>query len=195
MKVFIFEGIATSGKSTIIQQLGVALSDLRLNVANEDETHMPIMKGTDDSHVDFFINLVEQKLSDNADIVIFDRLYLTQAFRSKSGINAYKQVEELLLYNNALTIFLKVNDNSIADRVHKASLHREVEWGEYIKTKGQSIEQIAEYYTNQQTNQLELLKTSTVPYVIFDTTEHNYKEIIDQVVAMAHQPNKKHQLN
>ena len=163
MKVFIFEGIATSGKSTIIQQIKTSLISLRLTLVDEAETHIPIMKETEDSHVDFFINLIKQKLSTNSDIVIFDRLYLTQAFRSKSGIDSYKQVEELLLPHNPLTVFLKVNDEAIADRIYKASQHREAYWEDYIKTKGQSIVQIAQYYSAQQSNQLELLKTSAIP--------------------------------
>ncbi len=187
MTVFIFEGIATSGKSTIIQQLKASLGSLRLNVVDESETHIPIMKETEESHIDFFTNLVKQKLASNSDLVIFDRLYLTQAFRSKSEIGSYRPVEELLLLHKPLTVFLKVNDEMIADRVYKASQHREAYWEGYIKTKGQSIEQISEYYSSQQSSQLKLLKTSAVPYKIFDTTEHNYQEISHQLAAIATQ--------
>src|SRR5882762_6132076 len=108
MRVFIFEGIATSGKSTMIQQLKDSRGSLQLSIVDESETHIPIMNEAEDSHVDFFIDLVNQKLASNSDLVIFDRLYLTQAFRSKRRINTYKQVEELLLPYAPLTIFLKV---------------------------------------------------------------------------------------
>jgi thymidylate kinase len=185
MKVFIFEGIATSGKSTLIRQLKDSLAHLRLSVVDEEETHIPIMNEVEDSHVDFFINLINQKIASNSELVIFDRLYLTQAFRSKIGIESYKQVEELLLLHNPLTIFLRVTDEAIADRVYKASQHREASWEDYIKTKGQTIEQIAEYYSNQQSNQLELLKSSIIPYKIFDTTSHKYQEITEEIVALA----------
>lgn len=185
MRVFIFEGIATSGKSTLIQQLKTSLGHLRLSVVDEAETHVPIMHEVEDSHIDFFINLINEKLASNSDLVVFDRLYLTQAFRSKIGIDSYKQVEELLLPHNPLTVFLRVTDGAIADRVYKASQHREASWGDYIKTKGQSIEQIAEYYSNQQSSQLELLKGSIIPYRIFDTTKHNYQEITEELVALA----------
>ena len=72
MRVFIFEGIATSGKSTLIQQLKASLSSLYIVVVDEAETHIPIMKETENSHIDFFTNLVSEKLSSNADLVIFD---------------------------------------------------------------------------------------------------------------------------
>jgi hypothetical protein len=143
------------------------------------------MNEVEDSHIDFFTSLVEEKLASDSDLVIFDRLYMTQAFRSKRGVDAYKKVEDLLLSNNSLTIFLKVKEKAIADRVYKASQHREADWEEYIKTRGQSIEQIAEYYSVQQSSQLELLKTSAIPYKIFDTTEHHYQEISQQLVILA----------
>ncbi len=184
MKVLIFEGIATSGKSTLIQQLKSSLGYLRLSIVGEAETHVPIMNEAGDVHIDFFLKLITQKLASNSDLVIFDRLYLTQAFRSKTGVESYKQVEDLLLHHNPLTIFLKVTDEAIADRVYKASQHREASWEDYIKTKGQSIEQIAEYYSDQQSNQLELLKSSIIPYEIFDTTTHNYQEITENLVAI-----------
>lgn len=184
MTLFIFEGIATSGKSTIIQQLKASLSSLRLTVVDEAETHIPIMKETGNNHINFFTNLVNQKLANDSDLVIFDRLYLTQAFRSKSGIVSYKQVEELILPHNPLTVFLRINNESIADRIYKASKHREAAWEKYIKRKGQSIEQIAEYYSAQQSYQLELLKTSSVPYKIFDTTQHKYQEITKELMAL-----------
>ena len=185
MKVFILEGIATSGKSTIIQQLKSSLSGLQLTIADEVETHIPIMNDPGVSHVDFFIDLVKQKLASNSDLVIFDRLYLTQAFRSKSGLSAYTAVEELLLPHESLTIFLKVNDAAIADRIYKASQQRGASWEGYIKTKGQTIEQIAEYYSMQQSNQLELLKAPALTYKIFDTTKYNYQESIEELVALA----------
>jgi thymidylate kinase len=185
MKIFIFEGIATSGKSTIIQHLKSSLGSLRHSIVGEDETHIPIMNEPYDTHVDFFIYLLEQKLASNLDVVIFDRLYLTQAFRSDSSIDAYKQVEDLLLRHEVLTVFLKVNADTIADRVCKASRHREPDWADYIKTKGQSIEEIANYYSVQQSGLLELLESSTIPYKVFDTTAHNYQQIADELVMLA----------
>ena len=185
MNVFIFEGIATSGKSTIIQKLETVLSDRRLSISSEEDTHIPIMHNTADSHADFFINLIEKKLTDSPDIVIFDRLYLTQAFRSRNSLTVYWEVEELLLRNNAKTIFLKVSDEAIADRIHKASQHRDSDWQDYIKTKGKSIKQIAEYYSTQQANQLQSLQSSIIPYIIFDTTLHNYDEIAENLMSLA----------
>ena len=96
--------------------------------------------------------LVRKKLASNADLVIFDWLYLTQAISAKRYIDSYEEVEELLLPHKPLTILLKVRDEAVVDRIHKASQHKETYWEEYIKTKVQSIDQIAEYYSTQPSN-------------------------------------------
>jgi len=184
MHILIFEGIATSGKSTLIEQLKNSLNDKQVTVVDEDETHVPIMNETDSTHIDFFTNLVQQKTSVDSDVVIFDRLYLTQAYRAKVGLTPYEGLERLLLPLQPLTVFLKVENEAIAERVLKASQHRDDTWKDYIWTKGKTVEQIAQYYIDQQTSQLELLKFSIIPYRIFDTTEHTYAEITQQLVDL-----------
>ena len=96
MKILIFEGIATGGKSTIITKLKNALTGKQVIVVGEPETHVPIMGKTSEKHIDFFRKLITKKISENPDILIFDRLYLTQAYRAKCELSEYSELENEL---------------------------------------------------------------------------------------------------
>jgi thymidylate kinase len=181
MKIIIFEGIATSGKSTVISGLAKSLSHKKVLIADETDTHEPIMHQVERLHIEFFKNLVDKLAAQNMEFLLIDRLYLTQAFRAKTDLNSYKDIEDLLLQYKPLTIYLQVNESAIAGRIAKAIEHRESKWEEYVKTKGKSIAEIADYYIVQQQNQLRLLKQSKIPYKIFNTTNHDYQNIITEI--------------
>lgn len=180
MKVLIFEGIATSGKSTSISQLKKALPKLKVIVSEESETHIPIMKDTANKHIDFFEKLINRLVSEGPDLLIFDRLYLTQAFRAKCKINDYSEIEELLAKYSPLIIFLKVNDDAIEDRISKASKHR---GSDYFRSRDETPEERAQYYIDQQKYQLELLEHSTLPHTIINTTDHDYKKVVQEALT------------
>lgn len=183
MNILIFEGIATSGKSTLMGRLQNEVKAL-VEVVGEPETHIPIMHETEKLHKQFFIGLVEKYLAQKPDLLIFDRLYLTQAFRAHVSLSQYVEVEELLRECNPRTIFLKVQEDAIAERTQKAAEHRDPSWKEYISTKGSSPEEIAQYYIQQQGHQLKLLEGSSLPYSIFDTTAHDYDRITQEIISL-----------
>lgn len=184
MKTIIFEGIATSGKSTVINLLKSSLDKrLKIKVADERVTHIPIMKSTNELHVDFYKELINKLSRNQPDLLILDRLYLTQAYRAKTDLLTYKEIENVLKPLNPVTIFLYVEPASIKDRVLDAIGHREPAWGEYVSTKGRTSEEQAEYYINQQESLIELLKRSTLPYQVLDTTAHNYNAIVKTIVT------------
>src|SRR3990167_11115375 len=109
MKTIILEGIATSGKSSLIQHLKTALSDkLNIYVADEEETHVPIMKKPDELHLIFYEKLVDTLTNNRSDLLIIDRLYLTQAFRANTDLTAYLTIEDKLKAFDPIIIFLKV---------------------------------------------------------------------------------------
>lgn len=184
LKILIIEGIATSGKSTMIELLQKKLSDKKIKVYGEPDTHIPIMEQPAELHLDFFKSLLDTSLNTEADYIIFDRLYLTQAFRAKADISKYEDIENVLLQHQTLTVFLKVDEKTTAKRVQTAAEHREQSWVEYIKTKGKTIEEIARYYIDQQRSQIELLATSKVNNRVFDTTEHEYDKIADEILSI-----------
>ena len=188
MKVLILEGIPTSGKSTLTEIIKEKLEGLSVSVATEAETHEPIMEQANDLHISFFENLIKKLVIEQPDLIIFDRLYLTQASRAGAGLAEYSAIENLLSRHNALTVFLRVDEQAIAERIVKAIKHRDsssddsFEWGEYFKTKGTTDRKIADHYIAQQQNQTKLLYTSTLPYMVCDTTHHDYSEITQQIL-------------
>jgi thymidylate kinase len=183
MRILILEGVATSGKSTIIQKLQDDLTQTVIRVYGEPDTHIPIMQKPHDLHIEFFEDLVQRAVDSDANLVIFDRLYLTQVYRAGAAVTDYEVVEKMLSKQNTLIAYLKVNENSLAERVKLATQHREETWGEYVKTKGDTFEDIAHYYITQQRNLLELLNKSKIPSRVFDSTNHNYDEITQEIVS------------
>lgn len=84
--------------------------------------------------------------------------------------------------HETLVAYLQVDEETIASRVKAAAEHREKEWGEYIKTRGESLDDIAEYYTNQQRSQLTLLNESKLAGKVFNTTHHNYDAVATDII-------------
>lgn len=184
MRTLIFEGIATSGKSTIITRLNNELAVHKtVKVVPEAETLMKIVGNTDKSvSIAYLTEVIKDTYRNNYDMVLFDRLHLTHIFRTRSSMADYEIIEDLLRPYVPETIFLEVDEAAVADRVAKASEHRDPKWKDYIYTKGATINKIADYYTRQQRNQLKILRESTLPYRIFNTTAHDYDTIIQAIV-------------
>ena len=182
MKILILEGIATSGKSTLTETIKKELKELTIRIATEAETHIPIMEVTNELHVSFFENLIKKLITEKPGLIIFDRLYFTQAFRAGARLTEYSAIENLLSKHNALTVFLKVDEQAITERVAKAAKHRDPSWAEYIKAKGATEDVVAKYYIAQQQNQIKLLGTSTLPHMVCNTTHHDYSEIAQQIL-------------
>lgn len=122
-------------------------------------------------HITFFQSLISKAVETGAELVIFDRLYLTQAFRADASIDDYRSIEDSLSQYHTLTAFLKVDEDAIAKRVRLATLHREESWGKYVKTKGNTFMEIADYYINQQRRQLKLLEESKLEHIALNTTK------------------------
>jgi thymidylate kinase len=185
MKTLIFEGIATSGKSTITNNLVESLKDeMTIELATEEQTHEPIMAQRNELHTLFFEDLLHKLTLKHPDLLIFDRLYITQAYRAKSSLAEYSSTEAALLPYSPHTVILKVDEAVIADRIKAASEHREQEWREYLKTKGNNFDEIAKNYIEQQRGLLKLVEQSKIPYSIFDTTGHDYGTICEDILKL-----------
>jgi thymidylate kinase len=182
MKILIIEGIATSGKSSLIKKLTELSGEQKLLVLGETATHIPIMDKTDERHIEFFKSLVNNAVKADADLVIFDRFHFTQAYRAKASIDEYSEIENLLATHNTFVIYLQVDEDAIAERVRLAAEHREKEWGDYVQTKGKTFDEIAQYYIAQQRSQIKLLSQTKLVTQVFNTTQHNYQEIADLII-------------
>lgn len=184
VQTIILEGIATSGKSTVVKMLTSAVSEGQtVRVVPETETVMPILDNTDkDVAMSHIKSVLEATYKTPHDLVIFDRLYLTHIFRVHGSIKDFLEIEQVLAPHDPVTIFLEVDEGSIAERVELASQHRDPEWKQYIATKGETFSDIAGYYIRQQRNQKELLKGSKIPYKTYNTSSHNYAVIVQDIL-------------
>ncbi len=188
MKILIIEGVPTSGKSSIIKNISELLGEDQVRVYGEPETHIPIMDKAEGLHIEFFESLLQDAIESGADFVIFDRFHLTQAVRAKVSIGEYSEIEDLLAKQKTLVVYLQVDESTIADRIRLTAERRDkdpdehFQWGEYFMTKGKTFDEIANHYVTQQRNQMELLKQSKLKGRIFNTTNHEYKVIANQIV-------------
>jgi thymidylate kinase len=182
MKIFIFEGIATSGKSTVISELVKVLPNyLKMRVYTEEFTHKPIIDKTNELCNEFFAALIEEAMSKDYDVVLFDRLYLTQAYRAKATLDRYADIEMMLYVNQVKTILLELKEDQVADRIANALHHRDPDWGKYVGTKGQTLEEQAEYYIKQQRGLGSLLGFSKLPHETYEVIDQDYEWIVNEL--------------
>lgn len=127
MKTIILEGIATSGKSTIISKVEEANENkVSLKVVPEEQTLMTIVDNKDlGVSIEYLNKVLSEVYKREHDLVTFDRLHITHAFRTNSNIEDYQDIEEQLLKNSPEIIFLMVQEHAIAERVKIASEHRD----------------------------------------------------------------------
>lgn len=185
MKILVFEGIATSGKSTITGHLVKSLEgEMRVDLATEEQTHLPIMAQRSDLNTLFFKDLINERTLKHPDLLIFDRLYITQAYRANSDLTEYSVTEDILLTHSPHTIILKVDEDAILERIKVATGHREQKWLEYLKTRGNNFEEIAQNYIDQQRGLLKLVEQSKIPYTVFNTTRHGYRIIAEDIIKI-----------
>jgi len=181
MYIRVFEGIATSGKSTIIAALEKRLVGRKLAIYTEEATHIPIQGDRKELHVQFFSDLIDQAIGTGADVVLFDRLYMTQAFRAGASVAEYAEVERKLAAYDAQTIILEVDPEEIAKRLERAMEHRETMWGAYVRSKAESIETVATLYDAQQHAMRHFASESLLKSRTFDTTAHEYDAIVSTI--------------
>jgi thymidylate kinase len=183
MIVRIFEGIATSGKTSLTIALKDALPEYNVVIYGEDQTHIPIKDARKELHMQFFFDLLDNALESNADLVLFDRLYITQAFRANVPIAMYRRLEERLQRVDAETIVLEISEDSLYGRLKNAMEHRDPAWKDYVISRTNSLQQTVKGYAEQQRKVHEYAELSALPVEFFNTTEHDYVRIASSIRA------------
>ena len=124
--------------------------------------------------------VIKKALAQKRDILIFDRLYFTHIFRTKSSIGDFRIIENLL-GKLSLLISLKIDKEKIGERIYNTMKQRP-KWANYVCKKGNKKD-IINYYTNQQILLLRLLKESSIKSVVYNTTEQNFEEIEQKIIG------------
>lgn len=185
MKILILEGIATSGKTTIKDKLVDFFKKKKLKylIIEEKETLMPILNNTKVRvSINHLKRILKKVLPKKKDVIIFDRLYFTHIFRTKSTIKDFEEIESLFSKNNTFLAFLKIDKKKIPERIFNAMRNdRSKMWADYVRSKGNN-KQIIQYYQSQQDLLLKLLKKSRINYKIYNTSKLNQDLIKEKIL-------------
>ncbi len=180
MKIIILEGIATSGKTSVRNELEKILRarNLEYVFVEENETLMPILHNKDIKvSIEYINTLLNKYIAFKDKVLVFDRLFLTHIWRVSSEINQFKESLEILATNNATICFLQIPEQNISERIKTAMTHRDEGWLNYVKTKGSTEEEVLSYYINQQKKLLDLLEKIPLTHKIFNTSGMDFKKI------------------
>lgn len=183
MNIIILEGIATSGKTSVVKELikGLNKQKAGFSVIDEQKTLMALLDNINKrKSIEFLKQIVVRAISKKKDFIIFDRLFLTHVFRTKSAIADYSEIENLIK-NNAILIFLKIDETKIPERINYARKHRNKEWNDYVDKKG-SEDQINNYYIGQQRLLLELMENSTLNCKAYNTSNMDFDYIAKDIL-------------
>lgn len=182
-EIIILEGIATSGKSTVIKYLSQLLgkSNLTFTIVGEDITLMPILNNIEKSvSLDLLKRAINNVIQEGKDLIIFDRLFFTHIFRTDSESSEFREIEDMI-QPLALLVFLKIDEDQIPARIKYARHHRDKAWDDYISTKG-SDEEIYRYYINQQRGLENLLNKTSLKHKVYNTTNLQFESIAQDLL-------------
>lgn len=187
MKIIILEGVATSGKTTLLNKLGQYFQahGIKYKTVSEEATLMPILENEDKNvSLDLLQGILAEELRGEAEYLIFDRLYFTHVLKTGSTLADFMAVKRVLKEHDCLLVLLTLKEEVIGPRVAASMEHRDASWREFVERKG-SPEDIASYYINQQRQLIALARQSSLRVAVYDTTDKQYDEIAEKVLAMS----------
>ena len=169
MNIIIFEGIASSGKTTIEKRLFEHLSDTK--IISESDTLMQLI---DNEDVDVAKNHLSQLFEkiDGADTknIILDRFHITHAFRTKTNVSDFSEIEERLKsFGKVLLILLTIRSEAIRGRIEETMEYRKEGWDKGSRGV-KTIKEKVDYYKAQQERLRQLISESTLSHIEVDTT-------------------------
>ncbi len=182
-KIIIFEGISTSGKTSVIGELECVLRGRKINykIIDESETLMPIIDNTDKNvAISFLKEIISKYIFESIDLLIFDRLYFTHIFRTHATIADFSEVEDMLLTYKTHLYVMYIDDERIPERIEYSLNVRDRTWRSYVLKKG-TRDEIYEYYISQQKRLTELAKNSNIPSTVVNTSEMHFDTIAKNI--------------
>lgn len=179
MNILLFEGIASSGKTTIERVLANALPDSVL--ITEGDTLMPLIDNRDPQlAVEHVRQLLERFREVRAPYLLIDRLHFTHAFRTGADLTLFSEVEdELQKLGSVLVVLLTMHPSAIKERIQETILRRGDGWK---KGAEGSIDEKVAYYTEQQKTLTSLVSVSRLPTITIDTTQKTWDDYAKSVI-------------
>ncbi|MCA9386005.1 hypothetical protein KC717_05145 [Candidatus Dojkabacteria bacterium] len=200
--LYIFEGITTSGKTSIVASLEglIRRAGDSVKIVSEDETFLPVFTEKEVDNLGRHAYRVLEKLISisqrGVNSILVERFLLSYSYKSRTSIGNFQQLELLLLQHfNPMYVLLKLEEGKIWQSIQGAFEHRGGDWSgkapginsweEYILSKG-SIGEIVEYYSEQQNNFMHNGGKSLIPLCIIDANSKDYK-MLAQDIALEYQ--------
>jgi len=178
MQIIIFEGIASSGKTTLEKLLFEKLP--KAKIVNENITLMKLIDNQDkDVALGHLKNLLLELRDEKVENLIIDRFHLTHAFRTRSTLKVFSEIEdELLSIGGVHLILLTIDEAKVRERIEETMERRKDKWKKGAKG---SIEERVAYYTDQQKKLLDLVGETSLPALTIDTTDKEWERYINQI--------------
>ncbi len=178
-RVILFEGIASSGKTTLERMLNERIKGSLL--ITEGRTLMPIFEEKNPHVVtDHLLGVLREINNEPAETIIIDRLHLTQTFRTRSPLSEFRAIEKLLCdTTHPFLILLSIQEEAILCRIKETDEYRAGTW---VKKKQGTYEERTEYYKDQQLKLKQEVKESSLPVLILDTTDKDWDRCLNRIV-------------
>lgn len=179
----ILEGIATSGKTTLLKLLKDKLSSgYVVETFSEEITLMPLVENKFPKiALSHLRKLVSKFLKSKAQFIITDRFHFTQIFRTGNHDKYFKDLERYLLKNfNILVVLLLVNENMIKKNITDSLKIRKT----WAKGKKGTISEKTTYYKDQQRKLKEIATQSELPVLKINTTDKNWNSYLSKILKI-----------
>lgn len=176
----IFEGIASSGKTTLERLLNEKLEGSV--IVSEGQTLMPLIENKEPQKaVEHLSTVLDDIEGQPAKAFIVDRFHLTHAFRTGSGLSVFSGIEKRIgEEHKPLIVLLQMNEGVIADRINETAALRGTSWA---KGKQGSLEEKVAYYKEQQRKLIELIRQSSLPVLVVDTTNKDWSRCATDILT------------
>lgn len=182
-RLIIFEGIASSGKTTLEHMLHEWMKGS--TIISEARTLMPIVENKESrraiAHLSMVLDDVDRQ---SGDACIVDRFHFTHAFRTGSPLSTFHAIEERIAKCfTPLVVFLRMNDAAVPDRIKETMKFRGSSWS---KGKQGTDEEKTVYYRNQQTVLKGLMEQSILPVTEIDTSNKDWPRCLTEILRAVH---------
>lgn len=180
MQIIIFEGIASSGKTTLESLLAKKLTPSE--IFSENVTLMDLIDNRDkDTALQHLRNVLAEIKSRDVDWIIIDRFHFTHAFRTGSNLQAFSKIEsELKKIGKVSIVLLAVDEDHIRERIEETVERRKGKWKKGAKG---SLEEKTTYYTDQQKRLLEFAKQTDLPLLAINTTAKDWEKYAEKIAS------------